>query len=138
MKGVPLRLELGPKDIESGQATLVRRDTSEKRQVPLEGLTQTVAALLGEVQADMLERAAVHRREHTFAARDYEEFSRTANELPGFITAMWCGGADCEQKVKDDLTVTARCIPFEQEEIGQTCVVCGQAAEHMVLWGKAY
>jgi len=138
MKGVPIRLELGPKDIENGQAVLVRRDTSEKRAVPLDGILSAALRLLDEIQSDMLRRATDHRRDHTYAARTYEEFSQIADNQPGFIKAMWCGDTTCELRVKDELAVTARCIPFEQEPIDTKCIVCGTDSKHMVVWGKAY
>ncbi|MCL2616945.1 MAG: proline--tRNA ligase [Defluviitaleaceae bacterium] len=139
MKGVPIRLELGPKDIESGQAVLVRRDTSEKRVVPLEGLGETVGVLLGEIQQDMLARASAHLQTNTHAATNYKELaSISAQEVPGFIKAMWCGDSACELRIKEDLAVTARCIPFEQEQLHSKCIACEADAKHMVIWGKAY
>ena len=138
MKGVPIRLELGPKDIENGQAVLVRRDTSEKRTVFLDDIVSATGLLLDEIQADMLQRAIAHKLANTHIALSYEELANIADEKSGFIKAMWCGGDGCELKIKDDLAVTARCIPFDQEKIGEKCVVCDTPAKHMVVWGKAY
>ena len=138
MRGIPIRIELGPKDIENNQAVLVRRDTREKIVVSLSELTEKVAKLLQTIQADMYNRAKAHRDEHTYSATDYDTFKQTIEEKPGFVKAMWCGLEECEEKIKEDTTATSRCIPFEQEEITKTCICCGKPATQMVYWGKAY
>ena len=138
MRGIPIRVELGPKDIENNQAILVRRDTREKTTVSLSELTDKTAELLQTIQADMLERARKHREEHTSSAATYEEFKTAIEEKPGFVKAMWCGSEECEEKIKEDTGATSRCIPFEQEQVGDTCICCGKATEQMVYWGKAY
>jgi prolyl-tRNA synthetase len=138
MRGIPIRVELGPKDIEQGQAVLVRRDTREKVVVALSEVTEKVQELLKAIQKDMLERARMHREEHTFEAGDYETFRKTVDEKPGFVKAMWCGGQECEDRIKEDTGATSRCVPFDQNKIGETCVCCGQKAVEMVYWGKAY
>lgn len=138
MRGIPIRIELGPKDIENGQAILVRRDTREKMTVELSKINEKVTELLQIIQNDMLERARKHRDEHTSSASTYEEFKKAIDEKPGFVKAMWCGSTECEEKIKEDTTATSRCIPFEQEQVGETCICCGKPTKQMVYWGKAY
>lgn len=138
MKGVPVRLEIGPKDIENNQAVLARRDTGEKVVVSLDNITEEVAKLLQAIQKDMLEKARTHRDEHTYVAKTMEEFSRTVEETPGFVKAMWCGDEACELEIKEKTGATSRCMPFEQEQITDTCVCCGKPAQKMVYWGRAY
>ena len=138
MRGIPVRIELGPKDIEAGQAVLVRRDTHEKITVALAEIEEKVAELLETIQKDMLERARQHREEHTFDAHNMEEMKDIADNKPGFIRAMWCGCQECENKLKEEVGVTSRCMPFAQENLGDTCIVCGKPAQKMVYWGKAY
>ena len=138
MRGIPVRVELGPKDIENNQAILVRRDTREKMTVSLSELTDKTKELLQTIQKDMLERARKHRDEHTSSAATYEEFKQAIEEKPGFVKAMWCGSEECEEKIKEDTGATSRCIPFEQEQVGETCVCCGKPTNQMVYWGKAY
>ncbi len=138
MKGVPLRIEMGPKDIENNQAVLVRRDTREKTVVCLDNIKEEVKKMLDLVQADLLKKATAHLEETTSVAHDYEEFKDIAENKPGFIKAMWCGELDCELKIKEDTTVTSRCIPFVQENISDKCVCCGKPAKKMLYWGKAY
>ena len=138
MRGIPVRIEIGPKDIEANQTVVVRRDTREKIVVSLEELESRVGEILDTMQKEMLERARVHRDAHTTTAETYEEFQDAVANKPGFIKAMWCGEEACENKIKEDTTATSRCMPFEQEEIGKTCVCCGKPAKVMVYWGKAY
>jgi len=138
MRGIPLRVEVGPRDIEAGQAVLVRRDTGEKVTTSLDGLAETVRLLLDNIQNDMLTRARAHMEEHTYTASSYEEFKELADTKPGFIRMMWCGDEACENKIKEDTTCTSRCMPFDQEQIGEVCPVCGRKAKAMVYWGKAY
>ena len=138
MRGIPLRIEIGPKDAAADQACLVRRDNREKTMVPIADIATAVPAMLETIQQDMFERAKSFRDSHTYDAHDYEEFKTTAAEKPGFIRAMWCGDPACEEKIKADTTCTSRCIPFEQEKISDRCVCCGKPAKKMVYWGKAY
>ncbi|MCI6795410.1 MAG: proline--tRNA ligase [Lachnospiraceae bacterium] len=138
MRGIPIRVELGPKDIEKNQAVLVRRDTREKTIVSINELPSVVPQLLETIQKDMFLRAKTHRDSHTYDAHNYEEFKEIVNNKPGFVRAMWCGDPACEEKIKADTTATSRCIPFEQEQIADTCVCCGRPAKKMVFWGKAY
>lgn len=138
MKGIPVRIELGPKDIEAGQAVLVRRDTREKLVVSLDELEEKLAQVLDTMQAEMLERARAHRDAHTYDAHNYEEFVNVINNKPGFVRGMWCGDQACEDKIKEETGATSRCMPFEQERIGETCVCCGRPAKSLVYWGRAY
>ena len=138
MRGIPMRIEIGPKDTEAGQAVLVRRDTGEKTVVALDEIDTKVGELLDSIQNDMLERAKKHLEAHTYEARTYEEFKDTIANKPGFVKAMWCGDLECELKIKEDTTATSRCMPFKQEHLSDTCVCCGKPAKKMVYWGKAY
>lgn len=138
MKGVPLRLEIGPKDIENNQCILVRRDNMEKIIVSLDQLENKIQELLSTIQKDMLERARENRNINTFSAITKEEFVDKLTSKTGFIKAMWCGDRVCEDTIKELTGATSRCIPFEQEELSDTCVCCGKKAIHMVIWGKAY
>ena len=138
MRGIPVRIELGPKDIEAGQAVIVRRDTREKVVAPIAELAQKVSEVLDQMQKDMLERARAHREAHTYTAVTKEEFKDIADHKPGFIRAMWCGCQECEDAIKEEIGVTSRCMPFEQEKIAETCVFCGKPASKLVYWGKAY
>ena len=138
MRGIPIRIELGPKDIEKGQAVLVRRDTREKTIVPIEEIPQQVPVLLETIQADMFRRAKEHLDTHIYDATDYDTFCKTVAEKPGFVRAMWCGDEACENKIKADTTATSRCIPFKQIRISNRCVCCGKPAKHEVIWAKAY
>lgn len=138
MRGIPVRIELGPKDIEANQAVIVRRDTREKTVVSLDEIDTKLGEILETMQAEMLERARNHRDTHTYSATNYEEFKQTVEEKPGFVKAMWCGELDCELKIKEDTGATSRCMPFEQETLADTCVCCGKPAKSMVYWGRAY
>ncbi|MBD5551761.1 MAG: proline--tRNA ligase [Lachnospiraceae bacterium] len=138
MRGIPLRVEVGPKDIEAGKCVICRRDTREKIEVTFEKLEETVRELLQKMQVEMLERARTHRDAHTYVAKDYNEFKQDFTEKAGFVKAMWCGCQECEDKIKEELSVTSRCMPFEQEQLSDVCVCCGRPAKKMVYWGKAY
>ena len=138
MKGVPVRVELGPKDIENNQAVVVRRDTREKYVVSLDTVTEELKKILDTMQSEMLERARAHRDAHTYDAHSYEEFKDIIANKPGFVRGMWCGEQACEDKIKEETTATSRCMPFEQEHISDVCVCCGKPAKKLVYWGKAY
>ncbi len=139
MRGIPVRVELGPKDIEAGKCVLVRRDTREKIECALDDLESVVPALLEQIQKEMFERAKAHRDSHIYDAHNYDEFCEIANNKPGFIRAMWCEDVACENKIKEDLAVTSRCMPFnDQEHISDVCACCGKPAKKLVYWGKAY
>ena len=139
MQGVPLRLEIGPKDIENNQCVLVRRDNREKQFVSLDNLDAAVETALNEVHNAMYQRALDNLSAKTFEAKSYEEFLDIAQNKPGFIKAMWCGDSACEEKIKDETGgVKSRCIPFEEEHISDVCACCGKPAKHMVYWGRQY
>ncbi len=138
MKGIPVRIEMGPKDIEKEQVVLVRRDTGDKEFVPLTELESRLPKLLEEIQQNMYDKALAHRQEMTSVATTMDEFSSVLEEKGGFIKAMWCGDLACEEKIKEDTSATSRCIPFEQERVSETCVCCGKQAKEMVYWAKAY
>ncbi len=138
MRGIPLRAEIGPKDLAAGSCVLVRRDTREKTVVSLEEAPQKALELLETIQNDMLARARAFLDSHITDVYDYDSFKDAVENKPGFIRAMWCGDVSCEDKIKEDTTATSRCMPFEQESISETCVCCGRPAKKLVLWGKAY
>ena len=139
MRGIPLRVELGPKDIENNQCVLVRRDTREKIVVSLDEVETKVPELLETIQKDMFERAKAHRDAHITDAHNDEEFCDAVENKPGFIRGMWCGDRACEDKIKEETAATSRCMPFnDQEHISDVCVCCGKPAKKLVYWGKAY
>ena len=138
MRGIPVRVEIGPRDIENNVAVLVRRDTHEKLTVSLDELAEKVGELLDTIQHDMLERARAHRDAHTYVATNFDEFVETINEKPGFVKAMWCGCKECEDKIKEATAATSRCIPFKQDQLSDKCVCCGKPATKMGYWGRAY
>ena len=138
MKGVPLRLELGPKDIEKNQCVLVRRDTREKYFVSLDELETEIPRLLNELAQNLYQRAPENREKRTWAAASMEEIKRLAEENNGYIKTMWCGSLACEEKMKEEAGLSSRCMPFEQEPLADTCPCCGKPANLMVYWGKAY
>ena len=138
MRGIPVRIEIGPRDIAQNQAVFVRRDTHEKLTVSLDEIAERLQELLDTIQSDMLARAKAHMESHTYTALNMEEIKDTAEHRPGFIKAMWCGSQECEEKLKEEAVITSRCIPFVQEHLSDTCVCCGRPAAKMVYWGKAY
>ncbi len=138
MRGVPVRIELGPKDIEKNQAVLVSRLDRSKKFVSLDNIEEELNAFLSEIQAGMYDAALKNRESKTYTAENYDEFKKILSEGNGFIKAMWCGDESCELKIKEDTTATSRCIPFEQEKISDHCICCGKPAHKMVYWGKAY
>jgi prolyl-tRNA synthetase len=138
MRGVPMRIEIGPKDIENGKCVIVRRDNGEKIDVALSDIESKVKELLETIQKDMYEAAKAHRDAHTYVAVTMDEFEKTFTEKSGFVKAMWCGDRACEDQIKEKLAVTSRCMPWEQENLSDVCVCCGKPAKKMVYWGKAY
>jgi prolyl-tRNA synthetase len=138
MRGIPLRVEVGPKDIAAGKCVVCRRDTREKMECSLTELAEKIPALLDTIQQDMYDKAAAHLKENTCEARSKEEFIATFNEKGGFVKAMWCGDRACEEAIKEELAVTNRCIPYQQERLAEGCVWCGKKAEKMAYWGRAY
>ncbi len=139
MRGVPLRLEIGPKDIEKGQVLLARRDTREKLGVPMDGLAVKVQGLLEEIQQALLARALQFRDDHTHRAEDYDTFRTTMEGRPGFVIAPWCGVAECEAQIKTDTQATIRNMPLDATAPeGKACVRCGAPAVAEAWFAKAY
>ena len=138
MKGIPLRLELGPKDIEKNQCVLVRRDSGEKTFVSLDGIEATVASMLDSIHDGLYAKAKKNLEDNTYACSSLEEVREKMQERGGFAKTMWCGDEACEIRMKEEAGVTSRCIPFAQEHLGDVCPVCGKPAKHMVYWGVAY
>ncbi len=138
MRGIPLRIEVGPRDLENGEAVVVRRDNGEKQTVKLDQLETYIPELLDTIQKDMLEKARAHRDSHTYVAENYEQFKDIIENRPGFIKAMWCGERACEDAIKEETGATTRCMPFQQEHISDNCVYCGKPAKKMVYFGRAY
>ena len=138
MKGVPLRLEVGPRDIENGQCVLVRRDTREKTVVKFEELSAVVPQLLETLQQALYNKALQNREAHTYVAHTLDEMKETIGQHTGFVKSMWCGELACEEKVKEEAGMSSRCMPLLQENLGEVCPVCGKPAKHMIVWGVAY
>ena len=138
MRGVPVRIELGPRDIEQGKAVLVRRDTGEKVQVSLEQMEAKLGELLEQIQENMYQQVLKRTKEKTTIAKNMDEFIKNMEENQGYVKTMWCGKESCEDKIKELTGAHSRCIPFEQEDLGDTCVCCGEKAKHMVIWGRQY
>ena len=138
MKGVPLRIEIGPRDIAENKCVIVRRDNREKSFISLDNLNEAVAEGLKNLQQAIYEKALQNRENRTFSAQTLDELKKIAAENNGYIKAMWCGELDCEMKLKEEAEVTSRCMPFDQESISDKCVCCGREAKKLVYWGKAY
>lgn len=138
MKGVPLRVEIGPKDMEKGQCCICRRDSGEKVFVPLTELEEQVAKLLDAVHDGMYARAKKNLEEHTKTCQTMDEVKDFMQNEGGFARTMWCGDLECELKMKEEVGVTSRCMPLHQEKVGETCVCCGKKADKMIYWGVAY
>jgi prolyl-tRNA synthetase len=138
MRGVPLRMEIGPKDLEKSQVVCARRDTREKSMVPMEGLVERVTSLLAEIQASLFARALRFREEHTSHASSYEEFKQLMEGRPGFIIAGWCGSEECESRIKSDTQATLRNIPLQTTHEHPECVKCGRPSAGDAWFAKAY
>ena len=138
MKGVPVRVEIGPRDIEAGQCVLVRRNDGEKTVVALENLEAAVAEQLELVQKGMFEKAKQNLDNHIYEAHSLEEAKQLQAEHGGFIKTMWCGELECELKMKEEGGMSSRCMPLKQEHLGDTCPICGKPAKKMIYWGIAY
>lgn len=139
MKGVPVRIELGPRDIEAGSCVIVTRHNGEKTVVSLENIEETVKEKLKEVRDGLYAKALENREKRTHTCFTVDEIkSALAEKGDGFVKAMWCGDEECEDKVKELTGVCSRCIPLKQEHLGDKCVCCGKPASYMVYWGKAY
>ena len=138
MKGVPLRVELGPKDIENGVCMAVRRDNGEKISVPLTDIAARLPQLLDEVQQGLYNKAKKNMDDHIYTAYSLEEAKELQEKNGGFIKTMWCGDLQCELDMKEKAGMSSRCIPFEQEHLSDVCPCCGKPAKHMIYWGVAY
>ena len=138
MKGVPLRIEIGPRDIAENKCVIVRRDNREKSFVSIDNLVEEVNSSLGKLINALYDKALKNREDRTFAASSLEELKEIANTKSGYIKAMWCGERECEEKLKEVADVTSRCMPFDDEKISDKCVCCGREAKKLVYWGKAY
>ena len=138
MRGVPVRLELGPRDIAAGHCVAVRRDTREKLTLSLDNIEDSLAALLDQIHDSMYAKAEESLRSRIYTAENWDELSHLLVEKPGFVKAAWCGDPACEEKIKDELQATSRCIADEPVKEGSRCVCCGREASKVVYWGKAY
>ncbi len=138
MKGVPLRIEIGPRDLESNQCVIVRRDNREKMFVSLDGIETIIPQTLSAFTEALFDKAMKNREEKTFEAFDFYTIKEIAATKPGYIKAMWCGELACEEKLKEEAEITSRCMPFGADAIGDKCVCCGKPATKLVYWGKSY
>ena len=137
VKGIPIRVELGPRDLENKQVTLVRRDTLEKKQIQIQDFETEIENLLEEIQTNLYEQAKKRRDTMLYEAKSYEEFQNIAKNKPGFIKINWCGDASCEEKIKEDTGLKSRCI-IEEEQPDGNCIVCGGSGKHKIYFGKQY
>ena len=138
MKGVPVRIEIGPKEIEHGEVIVTRRDTLEKMPIKIDELPEKMEELLKDIHNSMFNTCKKRMEEKTTVALNMDEFVKNINENQGFVKTMWCGSQECEDKIKELTGAPSRCIPFEQEHLSDTCVCCGKKADKMVVWGRQY
>ena len=138
MKGVPLRVEMGPRDLQNGQCVLVRRDNGEKTVIALDELESKAGELLDAVHDGLFEKARRNLEENTYPAYSLEEAKKIQEEKGGFIKTMWCGDLECELAMKEKAGMSSRCMPFQQEHLADTCACCGKPAKTMIYWGVAY
>lgn len=139
VNGIPIRIEVGPRDLENNFVTLARRDTREKLNISTKDLTiEKINSILNDIQENLYNRAKERRDAMTYTAKNMDDMANIIDNNPGFIKAMWCGSMECENKIKETRGIKSRCIPFEQEEISTTCVCCGKKAKEMVIWGIQY
>lgn len=138
MKGVPIRIEIGPRDIENGEAILVRRDTAEKVTVKLEEIDSKMEELFGEIQKNMYNECLEIRNRRTTVAHTLDEIKENLDQNQGYVKTMWCGDVECENKVKEETGAHSRCMPFNQEHLDDKCAICGKQAKHMIVWGRQY
>lgn len=140
MRGVPLRLEIGPRDVKAGTAVAVRRDSRAKESVPLSGLAGRVPALLDEIQKSLFDQALAFREANTRGAATYAEFKAIMDGDRGFIRALWCGGDACEDRIKEETQATIRVLPLKEEEppAGGVCICCGGPARTSAVFAKSY
>ena len=138
MRGVPVRIELGPRDIENNRCIIVRRDNNEKKEVSLNNIISELSIILEDIQLNLFNLCKKRMEQKTTVAYNLEEFINSINKEQGFIKAMWCGNVECEDKIKELTSAKSRCIPFEQEHLDDKCVCCGKKADKMVIWGRQY
>lgn len=138
MRGVPVRIEIGPRDIENGECVFVRRDNQEKMTVKLDKIEDTLKEVLEQIQENMFNECRERMIARTTVAKDMDEFVKNINENQGYVKAMWCGNQECEDKIKELTGAHSRCIPFEKEHISDKCVCCGKEAKEFVIWGRQY
>ena len=135
MRGIPVRIEMGPKDLEAGQAVLCAEIPERKRWCRFRRFRKKYRSFWIPCKKRCWSAPRVHMEKHTYTALTKEEFKKTADEKPGFIKAMWCGCQECEDAAKEEIGVTSRCMPFRQEILSDTCVFCGKPAKKLVYWG---
>ncbi|MEM5790905.1 MAG: proline--tRNA ligase [Candidatus Aenigmatarchaeota archaeon] len=138
LKGVPLRIEIGPRDVKEEEIVLVRRDTGEKIKIKESELIEKVKKILGEIQGNLFKKARNFLNKNIFVARSYEEFKNIFKEKGGFIKACWCGNEKCEEKIQEETGATIRLIPFQKEKVFSKCIYCGKEAREVVYFAKAY
>ena len=138
MRGVPVRIELGPRDIENNRCIIVRRDNNEKKEVSLNNIINELNIILEDIQLNLFNLCKKRMEQKTTVAYNLEQFINNINKEQGFIKAMWCGNVKCEDKIKELTAAKSRCIPFEQEYLSDKCVCCGKKADKMVIWGRQY
>jgi prolyl-tRNA synthetase len=138
LKGVPIRIEIGPRDVKENQATVARRDTFEKLAVKEEKIVNVVTELLQEIQRTLFNRAKEFLEEHITTVKTYSEFKEALRKKGGFIRTCWCSSATCEEKIKEETGATIRLIPFQNEKTFSNCVYCGREAKQVVYFGRAY
>jgi prolyl-tRNA synthetase len=138
LKGVPLRLEIGPKDIEKGTTLAMRRDTLEKMSLEMENIASAVQQLLDDIHASMLNKAKTYLANHTYDVATLEEMGEHLDHGKGYVRAMWCGERACEDAIKEKFSATARNMPFDQQDISDHCICCGKPAKKLVFWARAY
>ena len=138
MRGVPTRIELGPRDIENGECVVVRRDTSEKIVVKLDELETKLEKILDDIQINMFNECKANMERRTSIVHNLDEFVEKINTNQGLIKSMWCGSEECENKIKELTGAHSRCMPFEKEVIGDKCVCCGKPADKYIIWGRQY
>ena len=138
MRGVPVRIEIGPRDLAENKCVLVRRDTLEKMEVSLDNIVEEIIKLLLEIQNSMYLRAKIRRDSMTHSVSTLDEMKKLSEKENGFIKAYWCGNRSCEDKIKEETGITSRCIPFDGDDNNGKCLVCGNDAKHLVYWGKQY
>ena len=137
-KGIPVRIEMGPRDLKNNAAVVVRRDTSEKKTYPLAEVPAAVKTLLDEIQVNLFARAKKYRDENTHEPKSYDEMKKILDEKNGFMRAFWCGEAECEAKIKEETMATVRVIPFDQPKDLKPCLACGHPGKHLAVFAKAY